>query len=123
MPAVGLLDGGEEGAGVSDLLDHEADHLRGGIVGQRGEVVGEAADRLVARGDGEADPELAFLGRRERRPHQEAALRDDGDPAGVEAHPAPREQVDAERHVLEAAAVRPHHGEGASSRGHEPRLQ
>ena len=107
VPEARPVHGHEERVRRSDLLDHEADDACGRVVREHVDIVVELAHRLVSRRHRDAEPELALLAGCERRPEQEAALRDDGDTTGVQRDPPAGEEVRAEWDIQEATAVRP----------------
>ncbi len=105
LPGIG--DRLKELVGATDGLDDQADHAGLRTVGEDRDVVGKVADRFVPRRDPDRDPELPLAGGGECGAHQEARLRHDRHPTRRQVESTAGEQVDAERNVLEPAAVRP----------------
>ena len=114
-------DGGKERGGAAYGFDHETDHRRVRVAGEHADVVGEIAHRLVPGRHGDRHPERALLGGRHGGADEEPALRDDahaadrGDTGDGQVEAAAREQVDLERDVLEAGAVRSNDGDAGAA--------
>ncbi len=113
----------EEGGGIPDLLDDEADHAGFGIVGEQLNVVGDVAYRFVPRRDGHPEAQPPLQASCQARAQEEAALGDDRGGARVQFDAAAGEEVGVGPDVEEAAAVGPHHGHLRAGRLDEPVLQ